>query len=81
MDHQQQKLRYAAARAFMESLDHLEQALQEATPASETPAAPPEQMPPLPSEAEFDLSSFEQAAADIEQFMQARQSSSESAHD
>lgn len=81
MDQQQQKLRSAATRAFMESLDHLEQALQETASMPETPAAPPKQIQPPSPDAEFDLSSFEQAAADIEQFMQARQDASESVQD
>jgi len=62
--HQQE--RSAAARAFDEAIDQLHAALQAAdgVPGLDSPqsAAP----------VSFDLNSFEQAAADIEQFIQAK---------
>ncbi|XGV98911.1 MAG: hypothetical protein ACAF41_08205 [Leptolyngbya sp. BL-A-14] len=76
MNQRQQNLRYAAARAFMESLDQLQETLQ----ASETqPVVTPEpqqgtQRPETssPADPSFDLQSFEQAVADIEAFIQKR---------
>ena len=66
--HQQE--RQAAARAFDEAIDQLHAVLQSdlpPEPAASSPAAPSEK-----PDAAFDLSSFEQAAADIEQFIQAK---------
>jgi protein-tyrosine phosphatase len=59
MDHQQQELRRAAAQAFAESLNKLEQTL-----------CIPEDEPTPPSY----LLDLEQAVADIEQFIQSQES-------
>lgn len=66
--HQQERL--AAARAFDEAIDQLYTVLQSDRPAE--PANPELQPPTENSVASFDLNSFEQAAADIEQFIQAK---------
>ncbi len=76
MDLQQQDARRAAARAFIESLDKLQETLcsdagQAATPAPEAIEAvvgSPSQTP-----VEINLDTLEQAVADIEQFMQAKE--------
>lgn len=76
MNQQQRNLRHAAAEAFIESLDQLQQTLQ---PADSQPVVPPRAAPvkrtdsASSSSAQFDLGSFEQAVADIEQFIQASQ--------
>jgi hypothetical protein len=62
MDHQQRELRRAAAQAFAESLNKLEQTL----------CAPEEKPLPVP-EVPLSLLDLEQAVADIEQFMQAKE--------
>ncbi|MBW4420062.1 MAG: hypothetical protein KME13_12645 [Myxacorys californica WJT36-NPBG1] len=61
---EQQELRRAAAKAFMESLDKLQETLSEseAKTKAQATAAP----------ARPELEEFEQAVADIEQFMQSR---------
>lgn len=62
---EQQELRRAAARAFMESLDKLQETLS----ASEVEAkAQPTTAPAMPEP----LEEFEQAVADIERFMQSK---------
>lgn len=70
MDQCQQDLRRAAARAFVESLEQLHETFQKPdehpAKAENHPLAPP---PPPVSSSCFDLNSFEQAVADIEQFM------------
>ena len=76
MNQQQRNLRHAAAEAFIESLDQLQQTLQStdsqtALPPRSAPVKRPEPTPP--ASAQFDLGSFEQAVADIEQFIQANQ--------
>lgn len=78
MDLQQQDVRRAAARAFIESLDKLQETLcseagQAAPPASEVVEAVIDK----PSEAPvaITLDTLEQAVADIEQFMQAKKQS------
>lgn len=70
MDQHQRELRRAAARAFIESLDQLQQTFQPAdgqatrSASASGPIAPAaEAAPPA-----LDLMSFEQAAADIEAF-------------
>ncbi len=77
MDHHQHNPRYAAARAFMESLDQLQDTLQPADSQSVPPPVLPTDSQPSQADVsasdQFDLSSFEQAVADIEQFMQTRQ--------
>lgn len=76
MNQQQRNLRHAAAEAFIESLDQLQQTLlpadsQPVLPTRPTPRKRPE--PVTNASAQFDLGSFEQAVADIEQFIQANQ--------
>jgi hypothetical protein len=71
MNQHQQGLRLAAARAFIESLDQLQETLQD----SPTPPAPHLDQP-LSAEnspVEFNLATFEQAIADIEAFMERQQ--------
>jgi hypothetical protein len=72
---QPRELRYAAAQAFIESLEHLQHTLE---PMEKAAAALPisvcETASPLGSSAnsspEFDLAALEDAIADIEQFIQ-----------
>lgn len=64
MDHHQQELRRAAAQAFADSLNKLEQAL----------CSSEDQLTPSSS-----LSDWEQAVADIEQFVQAGENASSQA--
>jgi histidinol dehydrogenase len=65
MDQQQRDLRRAAAKAFMESLNKLQETLSEAE------LAPPEQETIIPDAISPDmLEQLEQAVADIERFMQ-----------
>lgn len=73
MDQPQQDLRLTAAKAFKESLEQLQQTLQAAEEPSVPSAPQPSTTPRRSTPLRFDLHSFEQAAADIEQFMQARQ--------
>lgn len=76
MDHDQHNPRYAAARAFMESLNQLQETLQPADSQSVPPVLPTDSQPSqadVSAPDQFDLSSFEQAVADIEQFMQMRE--------
>ncbi|PSB20642.1 hypothetical protein C7B65_06980 [Phormidesmis priestleyi ULC007] len=75
MDLQQQDARRAAARAFIESLDKLQETLcsdagQVVTPEPEAV----EEVVDHPSETpvEINLDTLEQAVADIERFMQAK---------
>lgn len=76
MDLQQQDARRAAARAFIESLDKLQETLcfeagQPALPASkvvEVVIDKPSEVPVA-----LTLDTLEQAVADIEQFMQAKE--------
>ena len=79
MSQRQQNLRYAATRAFMESLDQLQETLQPAD--RPIPPTAPENDNHSPADASladpFDLSSLEQAVADIEQFMQKRRQDGE----
>lgn len=80
MNQRQQNLRYAAARAFIESLDQLQETLQpsEAQPVTSTAPEQPTYTPvETPPSDPFDLSSFEQAVADIEAFIQTRQQGGE----
>lgn len=84
MNQRQQNLRYAAARAFIESLDQLQETLQpsEAQPVVPTAAGkdPHRRADTSPADP-FDLSSFEQAVADIEAFIQTRQQKEEGVGD
>lgn len=77
MDRKQQNVRRAAAQAFMESLNQLQDVLGSETAS----AAPPATGKPLRQPTDLrleksavppqsDLTEFEQAAADIEAFMQ-----------
>ena len=82
MESNQRNLRRAAAQAFMESLDKLQETLAvEASSASESdgnlttdhrPADESATVSNQPASA-FDLASLEQAVADIEQFIQAQE--------
>lgn len=67
MDQCQQELRRAAAKAFRESLDQLEETFQPAQPPANSVRKQPQSDSPA---ACFDMESFEQAVADIEQFIQ-----------
>ncbi len=75
MDLQQQNARRAAARAFIESLDELQEALcseaGQATPEPEVVEAVIN--PPPKTSVEINLDLLEQAVADIEQFIQTKQ--------
>jgi hypothetical protein len=66
--HQQE--RQAAARALDEAIDQLQTVLQSDEPLAPADIAPQPQAEPKATS--FDLSSFEQAAADIEQFIQSK---------
>lgn len=75
MNQRQQELRRAAAEAFAQSLDHLSKTLGEQAETAPEPVAPkPAQPKPKTT---FDLADLEEAAADIERFMEARQKNSE----
>lgn len=65
MDHRQRELRRAAARDFLESLHQLENTFTPHVPSPE-PAQP---TPPPPPEDDY-LQELEDAAADIERFLQ-----------
>ena len=82
--------RHAAARAFIESLAQLEQTFEpvESEPVESEPVESEKQLPPqkspetadasdhsTPESAQFSLSSFEDAIADLEQFIQSNRSS------
>ena len=87
---QPQPERHAAARAFIESLAQLEQTFEpvESEPIESEPVESEKQLPPqkssetadasdhsTPESAQFSLSSFEDAIADLEQFIQSNRSS------
>jgi hypothetical protein len=65
---QQQELRRAAAKAFIESLDKLQETLcpSEKEALKSQPIVAAQELP------ELQLEEFEQAVADIEQFMQSK---------
>ena len=76
MDLQQQDARRAAARAFIESLDKLQETLcsdagKAVTPEPEAIEAVVDSSSKTP--VEINLDTLEQAVADIEQFMQAKE--------
>ncbi len=73
MDQSQRELRQAAAEAFMESLDQLQETLQSSPepPAIVAPVNP--EQPRKTSSSQFDLDTFEQAVADIEEFIEQQQ--------
>jgi hypothetical protein len=71
---QQKELRHAAAKAFIESLEHLQHTLDPLEQASVPEVACPERKQmleiPVESPAGFDLDALEDAIADIEQYIQ-----------
>lgn len=69
MDSCQRELRRAAAQAFMQSLDDLEATFR-TEPQPSQPEHPTTKQ--AQANADADLSSFERAVADIEEFMQHR---------
>jgi len=73
MNQRQQDPRDAANRAFAESLNQLQKTLQSADTKAVQPIEPDHNNPDSANSASFDLSSFEQAVADIEAFMDTRQ--------
>ncbi len=77
MNQRQQDPRYAANRAFAESLNQLQKTLQSADTKAVQPLKPDHNEPDSATSASFDLSSFEQAVADIEAFMETRQQQEE----
>ncbi len=74
MGQPQQEVRQAAAEAFKQSLDQLQQSL-ESTQQSPKPHSPSlhSPKPKIERSAKFDLNVWEDAIADIEQFIQQRQ--------
>jgi hypothetical protein len=74
METNQRALRHAAAQAFIESLDKLQEALAPEPSSIAPPLRPVGKAAPLQQEsATFDLASLEQAVEDIEQFIQAKE--------
>ncbi|HBE18376.1 MAG TPA: hypothetical protein DEG17_05535 [Cyanobacteria bacterium UBA11149] len=65
MDDPHKNLRIAAAKAFMESLEELENILAEDRPGSESPSS---ELIHDPSEPSIDLSLLEEVAADLAKF-------------
>lgn len=74
MSQQERELRRAAAQAFMESLDQLQQTL-EPSESPPKPAYSSQRTVKSPSIWAFDLNSFEDAIADIDQFIEQSQNS------
>jgi hypothetical protein len=72
MNQPQRELRRAAAQAFMESLEQLQTTLQSSeNPPRKLVVQPPSGFSkPEAAPTAFDLHSFEQAVADIEQFIE-----------
>ncbi len=78
MDLQQQDARRAAARAFIESLDKLQETLCSDAVQAEAPkpkAVEKVANSPAKNSIEINLDTLEQAVADIEQFMQTKEQS------
>jgi hypothetical protein len=76
MGQPQQDIRRAAAEAFKQSLDQLQQTLestQEPSKPPQTPRPEPTPKPVTDRSVPFDLSAWEEAIADIEQFIQQQQ--------
>ncbi len=75
MGQPQHEIRRAAAEAFKQSLDQLQQTLESPQELSKSTFSRPEPATQPPSEhpATFDLEVWEEAIADIEQFIQQRQ--------
>jgi hypothetical protein len=65
MDDPQKNLRVAAAKAFMDSLEELENILAQDRPSSKSPSGKPTDSA---SEASVDLLLLEEVAADLAQF-------------
>jgi hypothetical protein len=76
MDHQPKELRQAATQAFHESLDLLQETLkQNEIPQPSESISKNKPHPPEPqNNLSFDLATFEQAVADIEKFLEQKQS-------
>uniref|UniRef100_A0A832H6H6 Uncharacterized protein n=1 Tax=Oscillatoriales cyanobacterium SpSt-402 TaxID=2282168 RepID=A0A832H6H6_9CYAN len=68
---QQREVRRAAAQAFMESLEQLEQTLESADEKPKTPRSSSSRPTEVAAKsvAQFDLNSWEEAIADIDQFI------------
>lgn len=82
IEHGQQELRQTATEAFMESMDQLGRSLQvDEENMLPQPSAPLDdrssQTPPEGCSTPMDAKALEEAVADIEQFMQAKQSTVE----
>jgi hypothetical protein len=76
MGQPQQDIRRAAAEAFKQSLDQLQHTLestQEPSKSRQTPCPEPTPKPVTDRAVQFDLSVWEEAIADIEEFIQQRQ--------
>lgn len=75
MGQPQSEARRAAAEAFKQSLEQLQQALESTQEPSKPPPVPLREQAPKPrgDRAKFDLSVWEEAIADIEQFIQQQQ--------
>ncbi len=75
MDLQQQDARRAAARAFIESLDKLQETLCSDADKTVIPRSDAVEIVDSPAEnaVEINLDTLAQAAADIEQFMQSKE--------
>ncbi len=73
MNQHQEEIRHNAAKAFIESLSQLRATLQ--TPGNEPiqPATSEPLVSHSTSTSAFDMDSFEQAVADIEEFIEKRQ--------
>lgn len=66
-------LRRIAAQAFFESIEQLQDSLNE-LPASDTNKQATETKPAKKAEIAFDLDELEQAVADIEQYLESKKS-------
>ncbi|XHX78607.1 MAG: hypothetical protein RBJ76_01345 [Stenomitos frigidus ULC029] len=77
MNQRQHDPRYAANRAFAESLNQLQKTLQSTDAKAVQSLKPDHNEPDSANSTSFDLSSFEQAVADIEAFMETRQQQGE----
>ncbi|MBD2020784.1 hypothetical protein H6F43_11380 [Leptolyngbya sp. FACHB-36] len=79
MEQYSQEQRRTAARAFIESLDQLQQTLQPSN-ASEQPVSRQTEAHEAAGSTSFDLGSFERAVADIEQFIERRSQPEKPSH-
>jgi hypothetical protein len=76
LDQDQRELRRAAAKDFIEALDQLQERLQSADSQPVRPVKTPAPKPVEPEMSQalpFDLHAFEQAVADIEEYIQQKQ--------